>query len=441
MILNPPDIVLLRGAPGIGKSTVAKYLAKTWRYGATLEVDQFRSAWNDVDWSDRRLHHHSLQAALSAALELRMRGAIPVLLIDCFNSSHLDQVEEFTEKYQLKSKLVTLRATAQEHEQRLRSRTGKSVNISLAIAMNRNLSSAHSEEIILDTSRETVEMTAERILATINSDRPKEEDRKVCVIIATKDRHKLLEQRSLPSLVKQTRAPEQIIIASDRRTDTETLLSLGRKHFPAHDLIVLPNSRQSGLGGAINTALHHLKDKSFQGVIALLDDDDEWHPYHLDWNLRALSSQRGNVCVSGLAMFKNNQLEHRPLCSPLSARDFLIGNPGWQGANTFIEFQHFLDCGAFSEDLPSLNDRDLAVRVLRHQATRLVLVPRWTAIWHLGTENQLSAPCSENKILGLKKFWEMYSPEMSKVEKTKYEERAIQLFNITPTQYQVESFE
>jgi hypothetical protein len=87
--------------------------------------------------------------------------------------------------------------------------------------------------------------------------------------------------------------------------------------------------------------------------------------------------------------------------------------------------------GDFTEGLPSLNDRDLAVRLLR-SSVQVAYTGQWTATWHHGVDRHtLSSPRSRAKILGLQWFWRRYSGEMSEQEQVAYLERAYRCFGVT----------
>ncbi|MBU0550606.1 glycosyltransferase family 2 protein [Myxococcota bacterium] len=252
--------------------------------------------------------------------------------------------------------------------------------------------------------------------------------RAVAVVIATKNRPDLLVRRAISSIARQTQQPARIVIVNDgHELPTETRAAI-RRALPELAITISRNARRTGAGGAWNTALAHLKRSGFAGFVALLDDDDEWTPEHLSANLDAVKDGHKNVAISGLRLLKEGVEIPRPLITTLAASDFLVSNPGWQGSNTFVELTHFLAVGGFRESLRSAHDRDLAIRLLDHPATRIALVPRWTATWHLGTPGCLSQAGSEAKLQGLCEFWRLYHPRMKTKERVDFIERAVDLF-------------
>ncbi len=84
------SFAFIRGAPGVGKTTVGQLLLNRLRGGAVLEVDRFRAMLGGCDWSDRRQHHLAIRAALRAARELAVHSVAPVFVIDTFCRDRLD---------------------------------------------------------------------------------------------------------------------------------------------------------------------------------------------------------------------------------------------------------------------------------------------------------------------------------------------------------------
>ncbi|MCA9518066.1 MAG: glycosyltransferase [Myxococcales bacterium] len=249
------------------------------------------------------------------------------------------------------------------------------------------------------------------------------------MLIATRDREQLLRTRSLPSALSQTYRPGVVVIVNDGAPfELDVLRGLLKAADDAGvQLTVIENERAKGAAGAWNSGLVHLARVGHHGFVAILDDDDEWDDVHLDINVE--NSTNANVVVSGLRMCDRGILVTRPHVEALSDRHFLTGNPGWQGSNTFVSLDLLLDVGGFRDGLASMNDRDLAIRLLRHPHASWRLTGQWTATWHRDTPGSLSTPLSEAKLSGLRRFWRIYGSEMSRAEETKYFDRAVRLFS------------
>lgn len=251
------------------------------------------------------------------------------------------------------------------------------------------------------------------------------------VLIATKDRWGLLTQRALPSILSQTRPPTFIVLVNDGKIFEERDMLAIRKMSGTVPIEVMSNRRSPGAAGAWNTGLGYLREIDFDGFVAILDDDDEWDNEHIALNLSKARETGAELVVSGLRRVASGQVKPRALPADLKDSDFLCGNPGLQGSNTFVSLRAMEQAGNFTEGLPSLNDRDLAVRLLR-TSVQVAYTNQWTATWHHGVGRQtLSSPRSLAKILGLQWFWRRYSGEMSEDEQVAYLERAYKCFGVT----------
>jgi hypothetical protein len=84
-----PDMVIIRGAPGTGKSQVAKCLAHYFKQGIRLEVDTLRSMVITVDWKNQTEHMNVLSLAADLALGFYNLGYGPVIVVDTFSGNKL----------------------------------------------------------------------------------------------------------------------------------------------------------------------------------------------------------------------------------------------------------------------------------------------------------------------------------------------------------------
>lgn len=258
---------------------------------------------------------------------------------------------------------------------------------------------------------------------------PQSED-SIAVLIATRDRFSLLLERSLTSVRNQRLRPETVVVVNDGSSFSDAERVAIADRIPSLDCHIIENARTPSAAGAWNTGLHELSTNRFRGFVALLDDDDEWDPDHLLLNLSTARRTGANVVVSGLRFLFNGHRIDRPLIQSLSAEDFLVGNPGWQGSNTFVSFDLLKEVGGFRDGLQSLNDRDLAFRLLRSPRARKAFTGQWTATWHSRSEGTLSARRSPAKISGLRWFWNLYGSEMSDIQAAAFFERAKNLFGV-----------
>lgn len=250
------------------------------------------------------------------------------------------------------------------------------------------------------------------------------------VLIATKGRHDLLRNMSLPSVGRQSQPPVMVLLVADGcEISPETTREMAT--LAGGDFVVLANRRAKGAAGAWNTGLEFLVGRNFDGFVALLDDDDEWDGNHLAANLHAARHAKASVVISGLRLSRDGELLERAIPKDFTDRMFLAGNPGWQGSNTFVAMQALKVVGGFRDGLQSANDRDLAIRLLRCPGVRVAYTGEWTATWHLSSKRQsLSSPRSEAKLRGLRWFWQIYGSEMQPAEADEFFARAKKMFCI-----------
>ncbi len=93
--MNRPHVLLLRGAPGVGKSTTATFLREAHGL-AVVEVDDLRGELWHVPplsgFSDAERHQVALAHAAVTALAL-IRAGRPVVIVDTFNSAGIAVLE------------------------------------------------------------------------------------------------------------------------------------------------------------------------------------------------------------------------------------------------------------------------------------------------------------------------------------------------------------
>ncbi|MFE8598744.1 glycosyltransferase family 2 protein [Archangium violaceum] len=250
-------------------------------------------------------------------------------------------------------------------------------------------------------------------------------------LVATSNRWEPLTACALPSIRWQTRAVDQVVVVNDGEPFDAAQEAVLRRLLEPVPLVLLENQRVRGAAGAWNTGLQHLLASYREGYVALLDDDDTWDASHVAENLRAAERERADLVISGLRLIIDGIARERALPRGLVARDFLVGNPGWQGSNTFVSRRLWAAVGGFRDGLQSLNDRDLAIRLLRVPEVRVSYTGVWTATWNLSTRGgTLSTPRAAAKISGLRWFWRLYGGEMSPQEAEAFFARARDLFAV-----------
>jgi glycosyltransferase involved in cell wall biosynthesis len=254
----------------------------------------------------------------------------------------------------------------------------------------------------------------------------------LAVLIATRNRPALLRERALASVAAQDVRPDLVAIVNDGSPWSSGEIDDIKSRLPCVTVLCAQNNRSPGVGGAWNTGLALLRDDGRTELVAIIDDDDLWDAGHLRTNRDAASTHGANIVVSGLRIRSSDGELPRPLLTRLYDRDYLTGNPGWQGTNTFVGLDLILSAGGFRESLRCMHDRDLAIQLLRHPDARPLLIPRWTATWCIDLPGRLSDRRGSAKLEGLRTFWAIYAGEMTNAEQHAFLARAETLFGFLP---------
>jgi len=254
----------------------------------------------------------------------------------------------------------------------------------------------------------------------------------IIVLVTTFERPESLVTMALQSIANQTLLPSIVIIINDGEvlsTDTLNEINCVLGEIPVQ---ITHNKFSKGAAGSWNTGIDIVKDSYGNNYIAILDDDDDWDPSHLQVCYETAKLNNADAVVSGLRLWVDGKQINRPLIKTLTEQDFLVGNPGWQGSNTFVKVYKLVEIGGFRDGMQSLNDRYLAIKLLELPNFNLVFTEKWTANWRARTsQGSLSSPGSIEKKEGLKLFWEIFSDRMNTAQKRDFFQRAASLFKIS----------
>lgn len=251
----------------------------------------------------------------------------------------------------------------------------------------------------------------------------------IFVLVATQPRLNCLFEVSLPSIAAQTRQADRVMIISDKQKLSNQEIKRIKSILNNVEVIVLQNKYLPGAAGSWNTGIDYINSHHDSGFVAVLDDDDYWDSEHLA--LCGKHAHKAQLVVSGINVVNNDQVIAQNIPIQLNSGDFLIGNPGWQGSNTFIDLKLLNHAGKFRNGLVSCNDRDLAIRVL-DLLPLMAFTEQATVNWNINhRDDALSAVRSAQKLKGVCQFYKTYQQRMNLKQKEQFFNRIEELFKWT----------
>ncbi len=168
------DIIIIRGAPGSGKSQVAKSLSAFFPKGVRMEVDTIRNMVISVDWKNQQEHIDMLQASTKLVFEFLNFGFSPVIIIDTFSGDKINRFLEtlYQNHKRLNIRIFGLYTTDEELKRRLDLRKHPEFkDFSICKRLNDDvLKWKHESEFQVDTTGVTPSQTAEKIYGQINTE-------------------------------------------------------------------------------------------------------------------------------------------------------------------------------------------------------------------------------------------------------------------------------
>ena len=167
------DVIILRGAPGSGKSQTAKCLSQRFPMGVRLEVDTIRQMVISVDWRNQKEHIQMLDVAASMTLDFLEHGFHPVMVIDTFSGDKINRFRDTLRRKDsaLSMKLFGLYASDDEMKWRLDNRSEAEFRDAL---ISKKLTDdmlrwKRDEEIQIDTTGLVPEQTADLIYKALQT--------------------------------------------------------------------------------------------------------------------------------------------------------------------------------------------------------------------------------------------------------------------------------
>ena len=170
------DVIIIRGAPGVGKSTAAKKLAEYFPGGARLEVDTLRAMVISADWKNQNEHINLLYLSTKVVSEFLTLGFGPVIVIDTFSGN---KIEKFMEDLQqirkeMKVAIIGLHCSQEELRKRIEERDQEEFrDFEISCKLNRvTTKRQYVGELQIDTTGISADETASIVYENIIKRKP-----------------------------------------------------------------------------------------------------------------------------------------------------------------------------------------------------------------------------------------------------------------------------
>lgn len=261
----------------------------------------------------------------------------------------------------------------------------------------------------------------------------------IIALIATVPRFNDLLSISIPSIARQKKLPHAIVIVTDKGTLTPDEQSLLIYASPKIKMYFVENMRADGVAGSWNTGIDFISKYHSECYIAILDDDDIWLPNHLYICSQLAKKSNADLVLSGIGVLTNQIVVANNIPYNIELSDFLVGNPGWQGSNTFIWLQTLKKAGGYTDGLISSNDKDFAIKVLGVKGLEIAYSNEVTVHWQCGHNPlALSAKGSRQKLRGNAQFLFLHGNKMHAEQMKSYFQRMDVFFQLKEKDIKIE---
>ena len=253
------------------------------------------------------------------------------------------------------------------------------------------------------------------------------------VLVTATDRPHLHLARTIPSLRRQTRRWDAIVVVDDSKDSAAVI----RENFGSAGiarLSIIQNARAKGAAGAWNTGLDYIRANIGEAWVAILDDDDEWEADHLRSCLTQ-ASEKIDAVVAGIVTYVDGVRASIAMHEKFKQGEFLRHNPGWQGSNTFVRLSMLERAGRFDEALACTHDRDLAIRLLDIPGFIHVRTGQETVKYHISAaEPAYTRRLNPIKLQGLRTFWAKHRLRMTPADEAAFFSHVDDMFGFSRRQ-------
>ena len=282
-----------------------------------------------------------------------------------------------------------------------------------------------------------LEVGLERLICDAKSRAPGGACRPLVVLIAATDRSHLHLSRTIPSLLRQTKGWDAVVVVDDSSSSSD-LIKANFGSAGLNGLSLIANRRAKGAAGAWNAGLEFIRTNIGEAWVAILDDDDEWAHDHLE-TCHSKVADGVDAVIGGIITLVDEVPASVPNHDRFLPGSFLQHNPGWQGSNTFVRLSSLERAGCFDEGLACTHDRDLAIRLLSLDGFTHVRTGVVTARYHIGAnEPAYTRRLNPVKLSGLRSFWLKHRSRMSDEQEAGFFTHAAAMFGFSRQQISLE---
>ncbi|EKO3434721.1 glycosyltransferase family 2 protein [Vibrio fluvialis] len=213
----------------------------------------------------------------------------------------------------------------------------------------------------------------------------------VSVIITTKDRPDFLF-RAIDSVAKQSVKPLEIIVIDDCSSVKidEAVVSEYIDKLKSLDIYFHYHYNNVGMGGNYSRNLG--AEKSKNNILMFLDDDDYWLEDKIKTQVACIDDQH-ELVYTGKQFVYSNDLDHVYRKSKENTRCNSLWKGNYIGTTSGVAITKvvFVKAGGFDENLKSLQDYDLWVRILQLTKAKWDLSHNILYTVHKSTGKQISS--------------------------------------------------
>lgn len=215
-------------------------------------------------------------------------------------------------------------------------------------------------------------------------------DLSVTVVIPTHARPDLLK-RAISSVLNQTILPHEILVVDDFGCNStqEVIAS-----FESSLLKYILNKNGHGASSSRNLGVNY----AFGNYVAFLDDDDEWLPQKLEFQIDKIKENTLDACFSQvLIKYENTDISYstRAQLPEHPEIDILLENFVGGTISAIVRKNVYVGIGGFDEDFPAREEYDLWIRLITEgYSVDFVEVPLAIAYRSLENRGRISSNIS-----------------------------------------------